>query len=132
WLSPFEEFQRMKQHPLYAAVLREGKRVSYGARALTKGGLQSLPRLVFPGGLLVGDDAGTLNVLKLKGTHTAMKSGMLAASTLCTALQEGDAAPAELVGYQAAFEASWIHEELQRTRNCGPALHRFGTLPGAA
>jgi electron-transferring-flavoprotein dehydrogenase len=131
WLSPFEEFQRMKQHPVFAAVLREGKRVSYGARALVKGGLQSLPRLVFPGGLLVGDDAGTLNFLKIKGTHTAMKSGMLAADTLCAALQ-GEEAPAELQAYQQAFEQSWAYEELQRARNCGPAMHKFGTLGGSA
>ena len=130
WLSPFEEFQRMKQHPVFATVLREGKRLSYGARALTKGGLQSLPKLVFPGGVLVGDDAGTLNFLKIKGTHTAMKSGMLAAESICAALQAD--APALLDSYQRAFEASWLHAELQRTRNCGPAVHRFGTLAGAA
>ena len=130
WLSPFDEFQRMKQHPVFATVLRGGKRVSYGARALTKGGLQSLPRLVFPGGMLVGDDAGTLNFLKIKGTHTAMKSGMLAADSICAALH-GDT-PAQLDAYQQAFTASWLHEELQRSRNCAPAVHRFGTLAGAA
>jgi len=130
WLSPFEEFQRMKQHPVFAQVLRAGKRLSYGARALAKGGLQSLPKLVFPGGMLVGDDAGTLNFLKIKGTHTAMKSGMLAADSIFHALQ-GDA-PAELQAYQRAFNASWLHTELQRARNCGPAVHKFGTLGGAA
>jgi electron-transferring-flavoprotein dehydrogenase len=130
WLSPFEEFQRMKQHPVFAQVLRAGKRLSYGARALAKGGLQSLPKLVFPGGMLVGDDAGTLNFLKIKGTHTAMKSGMLAADSIFQALQ-GDA-PAELQAYQRAFNVSWLHAELQRARNCGPAVHKFGTLAGAA
>jgi electron-transferring-flavoprotein dehydrogenase len=131
WLSPFDEFQRMKQHPVFAGVLRGGKRVGYAARALTKGGLQSLPKLVFPGGMLVGDDAGTLNFLKIKGTHTAMKSGMLAADSLCEALQaEVTAEP--LHAYQQAFEASWVHAELHGSRNCAPAMHRFGTLFGAA
>jgi len=130
WLSPFEEFQRMKQHPVFAAVLAQGKRLSYGARALTKGGLQSLPKLVFPGGLLVGDDAGLLNFMKLKGTHAAMKSGMLAAASLFKAFENDT--PALLEDYQQAFELSWLHEELQRTRNCAPAVHKFGTLTGAA
>ena len=130
WLSPFEEFQRMKQHPAFASVLGGGKRIAYGARALAKGGLQSLPRLVFPGGLLLGDDAGMLNALKLKGSHTAMKSGMIAATTVFKALQEDS--PAELHAYQEAFDKSWLHEELHSARNCGPALHKFGTLAGAA
>ena len=130
WLSPFEEFQRLKTHPAFASVLGEGRRVSYGARTLVKGGLQSLPKQVFPGGLLVGDDAGTLNFLKLKGTHTAMKSGMLAAAAVFQALQSDS--PAELLDYQQRFEQSWLHEELHQVRNCGPAMHKFGTLAGAA
>jgi electron-transferring-flavoprotein dehydrogenase len=130
WLSPFEEFQRMKHHPALAKVLAEGKRISYGARALAKGGLQSLPRLVFPGGLLVGDDAGLLNFLKLKGTHTAMKSGMLAATSIFKAFEENT--PAVLENYQQAFEVSWLREELYLSRNCAPAVHKLGTLLGAA
>jgi electron-transferring-flavoprotein dehydrogenase len=131
WLSPFEEFQRMKHHPVYARMLQGGRRVAYGARALTKGGLQSLPKLVFPGGLLVGDDAGFLNFLKLKGTHTALKSGMLAAESLSEALQQ-EQPPALLASYQQRFAQSWLHEELYQVRNCGPAVHKLGTLAGAA
>ena len=131
WLSPFEEFQRMKQHPVFAAVLKGGKRLSYGARALTKGGLQALPKLAFPGGVLVGDDAGLLNFLKIKGTHTAMKSGMLAAAAISKALQLEEPPPV-LAGYQAAFEESWLHSELHRARNAGPAIHKFGMFFGAA
>lgn len=130
WLNPYEEFQRMKHHPVFASVLAGGKRISYGARALTKGGLQSLPKLIFPGGLLVGDNAGMLNFLKLKGTHTAMQSGMLAATCLFKALQED--APKLLDSYQSAFNASSIHSELHSVRNCGPAMHKLGTLLGSA
>jgi electron-transferring-flavoprotein dehydrogenase len=133
WLSPFEEFQRMKHHPLFRCVLEGGKRISYGARALTKGGLQSLPALAFPGGVLAGDDAGFLNFLKLKGTHTAMKSGMLAAESIFAALQ-GDRNPADrvLVTYPGNVRRSWLYAELNRARNVAPAMHRFGTLLGAA
>jgi electron-transferring-flavoprotein dehydrogenase len=131
WLSPFEEFQRYKHHPVIAAVLNGGKRLNYGARALVKGGLQALPKLYFPGGILVGDDAGFLNVLKLKGSHTAMRSGMLAAEALLRALQQENPPP-ELSEYQTAFEASPLHTELHKTRNVGPALHKLGTLAGAA
>jgi len=131
WLNPFEEFQRMKQHPLYAGILSGGKRLSYGARALTKGGLQALPQLAFPGGLLVGDDAGFLNFLKLKGSHTAMKSGMLAAESLFEALAQGTP-PALIESYEERFRASWLFDELHQVRNCGPLVHRFGTLAGAA
>lgn len=130
WLNPYEEFQRMKHHPLFAAVLADGKRLNYGARALVKGGLQALPRLVFPGGLLIGDDAGVLNFLKLKGTHTAMKSGMLAASCIFEALQKPT--PGLLDSYQEAFNNSWLQAELHRSRNCAPAMHKLGTLLGAA
>ena len=132
WLNPFEEFQRMKLHPVYANLLRGGKRLSYGARAIAKGGLQALPKLVFPGGLLVGDDAGFLNFLKIKGSHTALKSGMLAAEALSEGLRQQNAAPALLASYQQKFTASWLHEELYQARNCGPAVHKFGTLLGAA
>jgi len=133
WLSPFDEFQRMKHHPLFRRVLEGGKRISYGARALTKGGLQSLPALAFPGGVLAGDDAGFLNFLKLKGTHTAMKSGMLAAESIFAALQ-GDRNPADrvLVTYPGNVRRSWLYAELNRARNVAPAMHRFGTLLGAA
>jgi len=131
WLSPFEEFQRFKQHPAIAAVLQGGTRLNYGARALVKGGIQALPKLYFPGGLLVGDDAGFLNVLKLKGTHTAMWSGMMAAQALFDALQQ-ETPPSEVVAYEAAFKSSPLHEELFKSRNVGPALHKFGTLLGAA
>ncbi len=131
WLSPFEEFQRWKQHPKIRATLEGGKRVSYGARAVNKGGLQSLPRAAFPGGVLVGCDAGFLNGAKIKGSHTAMKSGMLAAESIFAALRD-EAAPAELDSFQQALESSWIYEELHQTRNFGPALHKFGTFFGAA
>jgi len=131
-LSPFDEFQRWKQHPLIKETLDGGKRVSYGARAIAKGGLQALPKLSVPGALLVGDDAGFLNVLKIKGSHTAMKSGMLAADTLYAALAGGDEGGRDLVEFQQAFEQSWLHKELQESRNIGPALHKLGVLGGSA
>jgi electron-transferring-flavoprotein dehydrogenase len=131
WLSPYEEFQRLKHHPRISSILTGGKRIAYGARALVKGGLQSLPRLVFPGGLLVGDNAGFLNFLKLKGTHIAISSGILAAEALFPLLQNApkDRTP---LAYQEAFEKSALHEELHRIRNCGPAIHKLGMLAGAA
>ena len=129
-LSPFDEFQRWKHHPLIAKVLQGGTRVAYGARAIVKGGLPALPKLVFPGGALLGDDAGFLNVLKIKGSHTAMKSGMLAAEAAAEALfAEADG---ELDEFPRKFRASWLHEELHRSRNAAPALHRFGMLLGSA
>ena len=131
WLNPFEEFQRMKLHTAFAGTLTGGKRLSYGARALTKGGIQSLPELAFPGGVLVGDDAGFLNFLKIKGTHTAMKSGMLAAEALAEAFAQA-VPPAVLKGYMERFAKSALQQELHKARNAAPALHRFGTLPGAA
>ena len=131
WLNPYEEFQRMKHHPVFAQVLQGGKRLAYGARALVKGGLQSLPKLVFPGGLLVGDDAGFLNMLKLKGTHTAIRSGMLAADALWQALQLPEP-PTVLSAYAQSFNKSALRDELHQVRNCGPALHKFGTLAGSA
>ncbi|MBM4197583.1 MAG: electron transfer flavoprotein-ubiquinone oxidoreductase [Gammaproteobacteria bacterium] len=131
WLSPFEEFQRWKQHPLIRRVLEGGKRVSYGARAVNKGGLQSLPRLAFPGGLLAGCEAGFLNGAKIKGSHTAMKTGMLAAESIFAALRNEKAADV-LEDFEDRVRASWVHEELVRARNFGPAQHLFGTLAGAA
>jgi electron-transferring-flavoprotein dehydrogenase len=131
-LSPFDEFQRWKQHPLIRETLEGGKRVAYGARAIVKGGLQALPKLSVPGALLVGDDAGFLNVLKIKGSHTAMKSGMLAADTLYTALAGGDEGGRDLVEYRKAFENSWLYKELESSRNIGPALHKLGVLGGSA
>ena len=130
-LSPFDELQRLKHHPLFAEALAGGSRVSYGARAIVKGGLQALPKLSVPGALLIGDDAGFLNMLKIKGTHTAMKSGMIAAETVFDALQRGDA-HSELDDYRARVDASWLGRELKRARNVGPGLHKFGTLLGSA
>ena len=116
WLSPFEEMQRWKTHPAIRAHLEGGKRVGYGARAITAGGLNALPKLVFPGGALVGCDAGTLNAARIKGSHAAMKSGMLAAEAIAPALAAGRSAD-ELAEYPAAFERSWLHEELHQARN---------------
>ena len=132
-LEPFAEFQRWKHHPRIRPVLEGGERVSYGARAVNKGGLQSLPRLTFPGGLLVGCEAGFLNGAKIKGTHTAMKTGMLAAETVFEALQ-GDEPPRsrDPAAFQQRVDGSWVWEELNRARNFSPGLHRFGTTLGAA
>lgn len=131
-LNPFEEFQRYKQHPVISQYLSGGKRVSYGARAITKGGLNSLPKMSFNGGLLVGCDAGTLNFAKIKGNHTAMKSGMLAAETLFAALAQEDAGGNDLTDFAAAIKQSWLYDELYRSRNFGPAMHKFGTFWGGA
>ncbi len=131
-LSPFEEFQRWKHHPLIRDTLTGGKRISFGARAVNKGGLQSLPKLAFPGGLLAGCEAGFLNGAKIKGSHTAMKTGMLAAESMFAALAAGDDSPAQLDDYAQRVRASWVHEELHRGRNFGPALKKFGTLLGSA
>ncbi len=128
WLSPFEEMQRFKTHPAIRDNFAGGRRIAYGARALSEGGLQSLPRLTFPGGCLVGDAAGFLNVPKIKGTHTAMKSGMLAAEAVAEALAAGR--PAEPSGYEAKFRASWLHQELHGVRNVRPAFARFGLWGG--
>ena len=131
YLDPFQEFQRWKLHPKISQYLEGGKRIAYGARAVNKGGLQSLPRLTVPGGLLVGCDAGFLNGIKIKGAHTAIKTGMLAAESVYAALQEGKS-HAELGDYGEAVRSSWVHDELHRARNFGPALHKFGTFFGAA
>ncbi|MDN5938838.1 MAG: electron transfer flavoprotein-ubiquinone oxidoreductase [Salinisphaera sp.] len=130
-LSPFHEFQRFKHHPKIAKYLSGGKRLSYGARAITKGGYNSLPEMVFPGGALIGCNAGTLNFAKIKGNHTAMKSGMLAADAAVVALAEGRSHDL-LTGYSEAFCDSWLHEELQASRNFGPALHKYGAVLGGA
>jgi electron-transferring-flavoprotein dehydrogenase len=116
WLSPFEEMQRWKTHPAIRKHLEGGKRIGYGARAITAGGILSLPKLVFPGGALVGCDAGTLNAARIKGSHAAIKTGMLAAEAAAAALKAGRAHD-ELSAYPAAFETSWLHEELQTSRN---------------
>lgn len=128
-LSPFDEFQRYKTHARVRPYLEGGKRISYGARVITEGGLQSVPKLVFPGGVLLGCAAGMVNVPRIKGTHNAMKSGMLAAETVFAAHQAGSA---DLDAYQSAWERSWIHRDLKRVRNAKPLLSRFGTLIGAA
>jgi electron-transferring-flavoprotein dehydrogenase len=124
WLSPFEEMQRLKTHPHMRKHFEGGRRISYGARALSEGGFQSIPKLVFPGGALIGDSAGFLNLPKIKGTHCAMKSGMLAADAVVDAL--AGARPAEVWAYPAAFEKSWLYAELKRERNLRPAFAKFG------
>ncbi|MCP5131154.1 MAG: electron transfer flavoprotein-ubiquinone oxidoreductase [Pseudomonadales bacterium] len=131
-MSPFEEFQRWKHHTESEKYLQGGTRIVYGARAITKGGLNSLPRMYFPGGLLIGCDAGTLNSVKIKGNHTAMKSGMLAAEAVVEALALGDTAPADLVSYADKLENSWLYEELYTTRNFSGFMHKFGILLGSA
>jgi electron-transferring-flavoprotein dehydrogenase len=130
YLSPYEEFQRFKTHPAIRGYFDGGKRISYGARAITAGGLQSLPKLVFPGGALLGDDAGFLNASRIKGSHCAIKSGMLAAEAACAALKAGRANDA-LDAYPEAFRRSWLHEELYRARNFKPWMAKglyTGTL----
>ena len=130
-LSPFHEMQRWKTHPAIRAILEGGKRVSYGARAITDGGFQSVPKLVFPGGALIGCTAGFLNVPRIKGTHTAMKSGMMAAEAAFTAVV-ADRAGDTLDAYPAAYEASWVYEELRRVRNTVPLVKKFGDVIGTA
>ena len=134
-ISPFDEFQKFKHHPVIEKTLQGGKRISYGARALIKGGLNSLPKMTFPGGLLIGCDAGTLNAAKIKGSHTAMKSGMLAAESLYAALTqagEGEAPARELVDYSDRFKQSDLYEELHKTRNFSSGFHKFGFWIGSA
>jgi electron-transferring-flavoprotein dehydrogenase len=120
YLSPFEEMQRFKTHPMIAKLLEGGRRISYGARALVEGGLQSLPKLSFPGGALIGDCAGFLNVPKIKGNHAAMKSGMLAAETLFDAMEQGE----KDFDYDAAFRESWLYKELYKARNIRPGFSK--------
>ncbi|HTR16922.1 MAG TPA: electron transfer flavoprotein-ubiquinone oxidoreductase [Acetobacteraceae bacterium] len=128
WISPFEEMQRLKTHPKIRPHFEGGRRISYGARALSEGGLQSIPRLTFPGGALIGDAAGFLNVPKIKGTHAAMKSGMLAAEAVAEALA-GDR-PAEPASFTDKVKASWLHEELRGVRNIRPSFAKFGNIGG--
>lgn len=130
-LDPFAEFQRYKHHPDIATHLHNGERIAYGARAITKGGLQSQPTMHFKGGLLIGDDAGTLNFAKIKGAHTAMKSGMLAAEVLCEALKKGEENH-DLKQYKQAFNNSWAWKELHQQRNFGAAIHKWGVFWGGA
>ena len=125
WLSPFEEFQRFKTHPAVRTMLEGGRRIAYGARALNEGGFQAIPKLVFPGGALIGDCAGFLNVPKIKGTHTAMKSGMVAAEAVAEVLK-GEARPPVLDAYERMIRESWVWKELQEVRNIRPAFARFG------
>ena len=130
YLSPYEEFQRFKTHPAIRDTLIGGKRVAYGARAIAAGGLQSLPKLVFPGGALIGDNAGFLNAARIKGSHAAIKSGMLAAEAACAALKAGRTSD-ELSAYPEAFKASWLYEELHKARNFKPWMSKglfFGSL----
>ena len=130
-LSPFDEFQRLKHHPVFKNTLEGGERIAYGARAIAKGGLHSLPKMHFPGGLLVGCDAGTLNFAKIKGNHTAMKSGMIAAEVIFNALQN-DLANTDLTQYTTEFKKSWGYKELYQSRNFGPAMHTLGKFAGGA
>ncbi len=130
YLSPFQEMQRWKTHPAIAELLKGGKRVSYGARAISDGGLQSIPKLVFPGGALIGDSAGFLNVPRIKGTHGAMKSGMMAAEAAFAAVA-ADRSGDELTAYPEAFAASWLYKELSIVRNVVPLVKKFGDLVGS-
>ena len=128
-LSPFEEFQQWKTHPAIAAEIAGGKRVSYGARAINEGGWQAVPRLAFPGGVLVGCSAGFVNVPRIKGSHTAMKSGMLAAEAAFAAVI-ADRRHDELADYEPALRSSWIAKELKLVRNAQPAVTKFGATVG--
>ncbi|WP_221197224.1 electron transfer flavoprotein-ubiquinone oxidoreductase [Simiduia aestuariiviva] len=130
-VSPFDEFQRYKHHPVIAQYLQDGTRTAYGARAIVKGGLQSQPKMSFPGGLLLGDNAGTLNFAKIKGSHTAMKSGMLGAEVVAQALADGRKSD-DLTEFASAYKDSWAWKELHQQRNFGPAQHKWGNLLGSA
>ena len=130
-VSPFDEFQRYKHHPVIRQYLEGGERISYGARALVKGGLQSQPKMTFAGGLLIGDNAGTLNFAKIKGIHCAMKSGMVAAEVTAAAIAT-DRAGDELTEYTTSYKDSWAYKELYQQRNFGPAQHKWGNILGSA
>jgi len=132
YLSPFDEFQRLKHHPLLKRYLEGGSRVAYGARAIAKGGVNCLPKMTFPGGLLIGCDAGTLNFAKIKGLHTAMKSGLVAAETVFEAIAGGDEGGQELSRFTEKWQASWAHAELEESASFGPAIHKYGNLLGGA
>lgn len=130
-LSPFDELQCMKHHPVFTKTLKGGSRLGYGARAITKGGFNSLPKMTLPGALLVGCNAGTLNVSKIKGSHTAMKSGMVAAEVVFDCLANGSPGGLQLSQYDKLFLNSWAGKELKQSRNFGPALHKFGIITGS-
>ena len=127
-LSPFDEFQKWKTHPAIKKYLENGERISYGARALIKGGLQSLPKMEFPGGLLTGDNAGTLNFSKIKGSHTAIKSGQIAGEHIYENIHNDIDTD---ISYDDRIANSWIYTELHKSRNFGPIFHKFGALIGA-
>ena len=129
YISPFEEFQRLKTHPDISAVLEGGERISYGARAITEGGYQSVPELAFPGGALIGCSAGFVNVPRIKGSHNAMKTGMLAAESTFAAMAEGRSHDT-MSEYQTAYEGSWVAQDLKKVRNAKPLWSKFGTLLG--
>jgi electron-transferring-flavoprotein dehydrogenase len=131
WLSPYEEFQRLKHHPEMARHLEGGERISYGARAITEGGWQSIPKLTFPGGALMGCSAGFVNVPRIKGSHNAVKTGMMAGEAAFEAVAEGRQGD-DLKAYSAAFEGSWVARELKKVRNAKPLWSRFGTTLGIA
>ena len=130
YLSPFEEMQRWKQHPEIRKILEGGKRISYGARAINDGGFQSVPKLYFPGGALIGCSAGFVNVPRIKGTHTAMKTGMMAAEAAFEAIV-ADRQSDELAAYGTAYENSWVREELRIVRNVLPAAEKYGDFLGS-
>ena len=129
YLSPYDEFQQWKHNSGISKLLKDGTRVAYGARALIKGGFQSRPKMSFKGGLIVGDNAGTLNFPKIKGTHTAMKSGMIAAEVIHEAIENNNIG-SDLVLYEDRIQKSWLQKELYKARNFGPLLHKFGNLFG--
>jgi electron-transferring-flavoprotein dehydrogenase len=130
-LYPYMEFQRFKHHPLIASVLEGGRRIAYGARAITEGGLQSVPKLAFPGGALIGCSAGFVNVPRIKGSHNAMKTGMLAAEAAIAAIESGRSGDT-LAEYEEAFSASWVHKDLHRVRNVKPMWSKLGLAGGVA
>jgi electron-transferring-flavoprotein dehydrogenase len=130
-LFPYMEFQRFKHHPMIARVLEGGRRIAYGARAITEGGFQSVPKLTFPGGALIGCSAGFVNVPRIKGSHNAMKTGMLAAEAALAALAEGRSAD-ELTAYETAYENSWVYQDLKKVKNVKPMWSRLGLAGGLA
>ena len=130
WISPYDEFQRYKHHDEIKRFLEGGKRVAYGARAITSGGIQSVPKLAFPGGALIGCSAGFVNLPRIKGTHNAMKTGMMAAESAVAAIRDGRQGDT-LEAYETAYENSWVHTDLSRVRNAKPLISRFGTMIGA-
>jgi electron-transferring-flavoprotein dehydrogenase len=130
YLEPFQEMQRWKLHPAVREILEGGRRVSYGARAINEGGFQSVPKLTFPGGALIGCSAGFLNVPRIKGSHTAMKSGMMAAEAAFAAVKGGSEGRDELTAYEAAYQDSWVRKELETVRNAEPGVAKFGGVFG--